>query len=594
MWGWVMAETKPSDQAEKPLRAPEVKPLGSSDAQQVATPTAQDKQIAEADRTNQSSGSLTELALKTRGLTREQIAAQMDAQGDSISIDYGNGQEASRKTGLTEKSLVQVGGKTYDAKTVVAYEPQNSSGIVSDATNAAVYETDKSKIAPKQVEVEPKQINAGLDYNKESLPLSQRLGMFAQSAEARLMDPAARKAYFQGMIDKAIGVGVGLNEVKEEIKDSAKMAASKARTALEDGSVASFLAQPNAINEPLFKTIGICFDAMRKDPNAVDKVLSIMGRELEAANNKYTNMTPYERGVQDGKAMFFFINPSGSTGSAFKVVDSVAAKVDPLVEKAIQDGLKAAEKLAKESPEYARKAQKMVLDYAREHGLTPKQLETIGVPNEYLEGVGSPRPAESIKTSDTINAMSKADDLGAEAKAGDIQSGGQRKPAEVMKETPVSANGEPLKFDPSANVEVRVVESSNPKAWDNLGRSPRGKEFHVEMGENLPTNHIGIDHWEQETGIGTSFKTRDLRTDSYKTYKGLYSQLKTDVYDLQTKWKGYIQTDDFNAFPRDVTARRLDVAIPDGVMNSEQKRAIEDIAREAAQENILFRVTVIK
>lgn len=74
-----MAETKPSDQAEKPLRAPEVKPLGSSDAQQVATPTAQDKQIAEADRTNQSSGSLTELALKTKGLTREQIAAQLDA-----------------------------------------------------------------------------------------------------------------------------------------------------------------------------------------------------------------------------------------------------------------------------------------------------------------------------------------------------------------------------------------------------------------------------------------------------------------------------------------------------------------------------------
>jgi hypothetical protein len=335
-----MAEAKPSDQAEKPLRAQEVKPLASSDAQQVATPTAQDRQIAEADRTNQSSGSLTELALKTKGLTKEQIAAQMEVQGDSISIDYGNGQEASRKTGLTEKSLVQVGGKSYDAKTVLAYEPQNSSDIVSDATNAAVYETDKSKIVPKQVEVQPTKVNAGLDYNKESLPLSQRLGMFAQSAEARLMDPAARKAHFQGMIDKALGVGVGLNEVKEEIKGSAQMAATKAMTALKDGSVATFMAQPNAINEPLFKTIGICFDAMRKDPNAVDKVLSIMGRELEAANNKYTNMTPYERGVQDGKAMFFFINPSGGTGSAFKLVDSVAAKVDPLVEKAIQDGLK--------------------------------------------------------------------------------------------------------------------------------------------------------------------------------------------------------------------------------------------------------------
>lgn len=457
-----------------------------------------------------------------------------------------------------------------------------------------MYETDKSKIVPKQVEVQPTQVNAGLDYNKESLPLSQRLGMFAQSAEARLMDPAARKAHFQGMIDKALGVGVGLNEVKEEIKGSAQMAATKAMTALKDGSVATFMAQPNAINEPLFKTIGICFDAMRKDPNAVDKVLSIMGRELEAANNKYTNMTPYERGVQDGKAMFFFINQSGSTGSAFKVVDSVAAKVDPLVEKAIQDGLKAAEKLAKESPEYARKAQKMVLDYAREHGLTPKQLETIGVPNEYLEGVSSPKPTEPIKTSDTINAMSKADDLGSESKAGDIQSGGQRKPAEVMRETPVSANGEPLKFDPSAPVEVRVIEASNPKAWDNLGRSPRGKEFHVEMGENLPTNHIGIDHCEPETGVATSFKTRDLRTDSYKTYQGLYSQLKTDVYDLQTKWKGYINTGKFRVRPTDVTARRLDIAVPDRSMNPFQNKAIEDFSKEAAKNNILIRITVVK
>ena len=588
-------ETKPTDQGDQQLKAQEVKPLASSDAQAIATPSAQDKQIAESDRTNQSSGSLTELALKTRGLSREQVAAQMEAQGDSISIDYGNGQEASRKTGLTEKELVQVGGKTYDAKTIVAYDNQGNSGIVSDATNAtAVYETDKSKIVPKQVEVQPKQVNAGLDYNKESLPISQRLGMFAQSAEARLMDPAARKAYFQGMIDKTIGVGVGLNEVKEEIKGSAQMAATRARTALEDGSVATFMAQPNAINEPLFKTIGTCFDAMRKDPNTVNNVLTIMGRELETANNKYTNMTPYERGVQDGKAMFFFINPSGSTGRAIEVVDSVAAKVDPIVEKAIQDGMKAAEKLAKDSPEYASKAQRMVLDYAREHGLTPKQLETIGVPSEYLEGVSATKPIEPIKTSDTINAMSKADDLGAEAKAGDIQSGGQRKPAEVMKETPVSANGEPLKFDPSANVEVRVVESSNPKAWDNLGSSPRGKDFHVEMGENLPTNQKGIDHWDIETGIATSFKTRDLRLASYQNYDGLYSRLKVDLNDLKSKWDGFLDTDMFKVSPYDVAAKRLDIAVPNRVMNPAQRQAIEDIAREAAQDRIMFRLTVIK
>ena len=107
LWAvWTM-EAKPGDQTEKGVRAPEVKPLETSDAQHLASPSARDKQIAEADRTNQSSGSLTELALKNKGLTREQISAQMEAQGDSISIDYGNGQEASRKSGLTEKDFIQ-------------------------------------------------------------------------------------------------------------------------------------------------------------------------------------------------------------------------------------------------------------------------------------------------------------------------------------------------------------------------------------------------------------------------------------------------------------------------------------------------------
>ncbi|HNA74076.1 MAG TPA: hypothetical protein PKW73_12085, partial [Candidatus Obscuribacter sp.] len=98
-----------TDKAKEPqdqiIRQPEVKPLASSDAQTIATPSALDKQTAETDRTNRSSGSLTELALKSRGMTREQVAAQLEAQGDSVSIDFGNGQEASRKSGLTEASL---------------------------------------------------------------------------------------------------------------------------------------------------------------------------------------------------------------------------------------------------------------------------------------------------------------------------------------------------------------------------------------------------------------------------------------------------------------------------------------------------------
>ncbi len=408
-----MAETKPSDQAEKQLKAQETKPLESSDAHALATPTAQDKQIAESDRTNQSSGSLTELALKSKGLTKEQIAAQMEAQGDSISIDYGNGQEASRKTGLTEKSLIQVGGKTYDAKSVVAYDLQTSSDIVSDATNATAPVQEQDKITLKPVEVAPTLIKAGLDYNEDRLPFGQKLANFVQSAEARLMDPEGQKAYVQGLIDKVIGIGQGLNEAKDEVKTNATIAAKKAWTALNDGSVASFLAQPNAINEPLFKTLGTCFDAMRKDPNAVNNVLAIMGRELEAANDKYSKMTPQERGVQDGKAMFWFINPAGSTEAA----DITIAKLEPMIEpviapidaalvKNIERSVQAIREISKTSLEVAQKAKQMLLDYINGEGLYGRKL--VGIPDGYFDGM---KPTEPIKTSDTINAMSKADDL---------------------------------------------------------------------------------------------------------------------------------------------------------------------------------------
>jgi len=220
-----------------------------------------------------------------------------------------------------------------------------------------------------------------------------------------------------------------------------------------------------------------------------DNVLAIMGRELEAANNKYTKMTPYERGVQDGKAMFFFINPSGSTGRAIEVVDSVAAKVDPIVEKAIQDGLKAAEQLAKESPEHARKAQQMVLDYARKHGLPPKQLETVGVPNKYLEGVSTPKP---IETSDTINAMSKADDLGAGAKSGEIKSGS---PAEVKGE-------QPLALDSS----MKEIRTATELAQEELTR--KGVDYKLTTHSLNPNQETQKYKWF-ESALGFNLGNKD-------------------------------------------------------------------------------------
>lgn len=188
-------ETKPGDQAEKEVRTPEVKPLASSDAQQVATKSAQDRQIAEADRTNQSSGSLTELALKNKGLTREQIAAQMEAQGDSISIDYGNGQEASRKSGLTEKDFIEQ-SRTKSLK--IAYDLHDAQRDMSRGI---------------------KQVGTFLEYSKESLtsleagnPLYPHQGKeddyisysACREANAEFPELAKRIGEGKGHIDKSL------------------------------------------------------------------------------------------------------------------------------------------------------------------------------------------------------------------------------------------------------------------------------------------------------------------------------------------------------------------------------------------------------
>ncbi|MCA0316226.1 MAG: hypothetical protein LCH63_20565 [Candidatus Melainabacteria bacterium] len=392
------------EQGEQVERQPEAKPSASPDAQAIASPTAREKQSAEADRTNQSSGSIAELALKSRGMSREQVTKLLKEQGDSVSIDYGKGLEASRKTGLTAKDIE-----------LKSQEPQE----------------DLRPITPKQVEVGPQVIRAGLDYNVDNQPLSQKLAKFAESAQARLMDPAGRQAYFQGLIDKTLGIGEGLNEAKEEIKSGLSGAAQKAWTGIKDGSVARFLAQPNAINEPLFKTIGTCFDAMRKDPNAVNNVLTIMGRELLEANDKYSQMPPRERGIQDGKAMFYFINPSGSIEAADMAImagERVLEPVDKVLVEVVRKSMETAGELAKTSVEAAKETKQMLFDWLKVKGFKPKDMQLVGVPEGYFDGI---QPTETLKPADTFNAMSKADDIGSSGKPGDIQSG---KPSEIGNE----------------------------------------------------------------------------------------------------------------------------------------------------------------
>ncbi len=382
------------------------------------------------------------------------------------------------------------------------------------------------------------------------------------------MDPEGQKAYVQGLIDKVIGVGLGLNEAKDEVKTTATIAATKAWTALNDGSVASFLAQPNAINEPLFKTLGTCFDAMRKDPNAVNNVLAIMGRELEAANDKYTKMTPQERGIKDGKAMFWFINPGGSTEAVDLTIvrlEPVIAPVDAALVRTIDRSVQAIREIAKTSLEEAQQAKQMFLDFLNGKGLYGRRL--AGIPDDFFAGM---KPTEPAKINDTVNAMSKADGLGG---------------SERLVSKGVDATGKALRFSEDSGIELGAARLGQDGLWQEVP-VVRGNEVHVGLGENLPSGTKTIDRVVIRDGVAESIKSIDPRLDSYRQPTDFRNKIsgylhKMEVYEGQSKPKQCFQ------MKKDqIDQKVLHLGIPDGALTTQQTEVLEDLGRQVMKNNL--------
>ncbi len=267
-------------------------------------------------------------------------------------------------------------------------------------------------------------VRANLNTRAEEPNLHQKLSNFAHSGEARLLDPAGQQKYFQGQIDKIHGIGDGLNLAKEEMKDAGR----KAWEALQDGSVAMFLARPNAINDPLFHAIGKSFDAMKRDPHTVNHVLEHLGHELIAANDKYNELSEHDKGVEIGKAMFFFVNPEGSTEggtTALKVADRVATHVDAAATKAIDNTLEASSKLASRAAESAQEAKQFIAESMPQGQMKPALAGGPG--NAFEPHVSQPKPKlndhSMTMSSDGIGEGAAGDGLVNAGKAGERSAG---------------------------------------------------------------------------------------------------------------------------------------------------------------------------
>jgi hypothetical protein len=232
----------------------------------------------------------------------------------------------------------------------------------------------------------------GIDYEENAArhrTPEQKLEDFIKAGAKRASDPEGWKSYFQSELNKVAGIGSGLNEAKEETK-AAAVAGWKALT---DGTVARFLAKPNAINDPLFNTVANVLDAMSKDPFASNKEFEKLGTAILRSSEQYSSLPDFEKGKVIGKTMFAAVNPEGSTESAeaaFTIADKVATQVDKTTMDAINRTVKAIEQAKGElSPELIRQKE-LLYQLLKQNGLTGAEFEYVDIPKGFFNGVEKP------------------------------------------------------------------------------------------------------------------------------------------------------------------------------------------------------------
>lgn len=232
----------------------------------------------------------------------------------------------------------------------------------------------------------------GLEYEDErsTRTVYERLADFTKAAAEIAGEPEGRKAYVQGQLDKLIGICEGLNIAKEETKGSV----AAGWEALTDGTVANFLSKPNAINNPLFHSVGGVLDAMAKNPNAVNHALDRLGTIIMEGSAHYSALPNREKGHVIGETVFAMVNPEGNPEGgalAVKIGNGVAASIDHTVVRTVQQALKTIEEATKASPELPQQTKQMLYDYIQSKGLTPLQLERGGqIPEGFFDNLERP------------------------------------------------------------------------------------------------------------------------------------------------------------------------------------------------------------
>lgn len=360
---------------------------------------AQNAEYREASKAGQDFTSMTSLRVPSvqermggqkAGLTVDSVDMQPVTEVESFGIQMDDGFTVTARSKPGKGDEAPLAGSAEDTGSVVDYQWK---------------ETGQGSFA------------LGMDYEAgatDSRTPSEKVGDFLQAAAARATDPEGWQKYLDGQVEKFIGIGEGLNIAKEHTKEAVLVG----WTALTDGTVANFLSKPNAINDPLFNTIGGALDAMAQDPDAVNHALERLGTSIMQASEHFSSLPDREKGHVIGETAFFLVNPEGSTEAgeaALKIADRVATGVDKVVMDGIRASVKSAEEMAVATPELADQARRMLYDYTKRLGLTPQEMEAAGIPRGYFDGI---EPPPGAGKGDQTFAMSKADDLGGDVVKG--------------------------------------------------------------------------------------------------------------------------------------------------------------------------------
>lgn len=169
--------------------------------------------------------------------------------------------------------------------------------------------------------------------------LDAKLKKFAEALLKRALDnisdPAARAKLAYNLKEKFEGIGEGLNEAKEEVKHAAQSAFNAAvqeAEAFQKDPVGTLNAAAEAavrFGQAFANGTEQAIDAASKDSRLFDNLFRNAVADVAEALNNYSSLPQRQQGKILGKALFWSINPGGSTqgaelaGQAFKRAGSV-------------------------------------------------------------------------------------------------------------------------------------------------------------------------------------------------------------------------------------------------------------------------------